>query len=470
MRPGWTEMPMRPQRGKPRKKSDRRTSIDDRKEILERARQVEESFKVRPQLYLVGSLEKGLTVYGQQVRAHNLVWALWELLRPEHDSPRRIAVVGGGIAGLTAVACALSRMKQARITLFERFWDLCPLQQGSDSRWLNPRIYEWPEYGSRVPGASLPVLNWTEGRASDVARDILRQFSLYCERHDESHDRLRVYLGLTHLRITAANNRIEWMGSRAAEPGPSFRAGSGEGGDDAFDTIILAPGFGLEKTPADFPTPSYWRNEQRGQPVLSGTRQSYMISGYGDSALVDLFRLTIGRFRQDTILYELFDGQLGEFEETLRKARSSMKVGQNDLDLFRRLPRDEMNDAQTRLARRIRMDTTVVMHLAGKNALISSLRQVFDGPSSLLNKLLFYFLYKCGAFTTSYHEFKDAIAHYKIPHENVICRHGTDAMTHILELFVDPDAVKERLESMKSHPMQTRERLWVPGCFPHHSQ
>jgi hypothetical protein len=44
-----------------------------------RAEAVEKSFLVHPGLYMIGSLERGLTVYNQQLRAHNLVWALWEL-------------------------------------------------------------------------------------------------------------------------------------------------------------------------------------------------------------------------------------------------------------------------------------------------------------------------------------------------------------------------------------------------------
>jgi hypothetical protein len=110
--------------------------FETQKEALDRARPVADTFKVNDRIFLIGSLEPGLTVFNQQVRAHNLVWALWELSQNGEFSSRDIAIVGGGITGLTAAACFVSRFENVQITLFEQRWDLCPLQQGSDSRWL----------------------------------------------------------------------------------------------------------------------------------------------------------------------------------------------------------------------------------------------------------------------------------------------------------------------------------------------
>ena len=97
-------------------------------------------------MYLVGSLEKGLTVYSQQDRAYNLVWALWELSRPKPESLQRIAVVGGGIAGLTAVACTLSRIKQARITLFEHCVRAYVISSRNRKVGTKPRYNHFPVY------------------------------------------------------------------------------------------------------------------------------------------------------------------------------------------------------------------------------------------------------------------------------------------------------------------------------------
>src|SRR5260221_9211878 len=84
-------------------------------------------------LFLIGSLETGVTVYKQQIRAHNLVWALWEVFRNKTQL-KRIAIVGGGIAGLTTAACLLGRLEKVQITILEKRTGLCPFQLGSDSQ------------------------------------------------------------------------------------------------------------------------------------------------------------------------------------------------------------------------------------------------------------------------------------------------------------------------------------------------
>lgn len=272
----------------------RRSSIMAKTSLLDRAAGVHAAFRLAEELFLVGSLERGVTVYGQQVRAHNLMWALRELDTDAGRGVATIAIVGGGIAGLTAAACALKLFPDAKVTVFERNMDLCALQQGCDTRWLHPRIYDWPRYGSRAPSASLPVLNWVEGRASDVADTILRGFGRYVEEdRGRNRPRLWINLGVEHLRISATSRLIEWMGREGRPDGQFVRAGISVGARESFDRIILAAGFGNDAVSL---TPSYWRNERLAQPHLAGHVDSYVVSGYGDGGLIDLCRLTIERF------------------------------------------------------------------------------------------------------------------------------------------------------------------------------
>lgn len=335
--------------------------------VLLRAADVAATFRVRDGMYLIGSLERGLTVYSQQVRAHNLAWALWELSRHGHLKVGRVAVVGGGVAGLTVVACLLARFdtsaERVTVTMFERLWDLCPLQQGADSRWLHPRIYGWPDRGSRAPGASLPVLNWSEGRASDVARSIVSEFGHYCQAFAKSEDRLAVFLGVKHFRMDSSKNVIQWIGNKANRSGTFFYAGKMEGTSEHFDTIILATGFGLETRSEKYPMESYWRNEQRGQPVLDGTRQTYVVSGFGDGALIDVCRLTIERFRQDTILYELFGNTLETIERRLVD-EFALDKSTNVFEFLQSREKDLLSLTKDALAARIRKDH--ISHFAHK--------------------------------------------------------------------------------------------------------
>jgi len=450
---------------------DHEFSIED---LTERAKAVEATFLVHPGLYLIGSLERGLTVYNQQLRAHNLVWALWELHKHNNgEDIRRVAIVGGGIAGLTTAACFLPLFQNASITLFEQLWDLCPLQQGSDNRWLHPRIYEWPAPGSRAPGASLPVLNWSEGRASDVARMIVSEFGKFADTFDERGERLAVLLGLRHFQIEAATKRIEWIANRTTRAGAFFHIGEAEGNSGIYDIIVLAAGFGLENQSEDYPTNSYWRNEQFGQPVLDGTRQNFVVSGFGDGALIELCRLTIERFRQDTILYEMFPPpiNLEEVEERLTVAWNNKGPLGNAFEFFSNFEeREILENARVELSRRIRKDTRVALHIRGKNQEVKRFSDIFGPYSSFLNRMMTFLLFKCGAFSLSMEDLELAVRRHATPRANVLCRYGTDAIGHLHSMFSDIDNIKDRLVEIKTCQKQRPQRLWAPGTFPDPSQ
>jgi hypothetical protein len=432
----------------------------------DRAKTAEAAFRVRPGIYLVGSLERGVTVYNQQLRAHNLAWALWEL---EQKRTRRrigrVAIVGGGITGLTMAACILSLFEDVSVFVFEQLWDLCPLQQGSDGRWLHPKIYDWPAEGSRAPSASLPVLNWSEGRASDVVRTIVQSFSRYCASFADTPDRLSVVLGLRHFQIDAKTREIYWVGSKAIRAGAFFHSGGSEGGSMVFDSIVLAAGFGLETLEPGYSTPSYWRNEQLGQPVLNTPQRRYIVSGFGDGALIDLSRLTIERFRQDTIVYELFKENIEAVEAYFSDRISSVSRDANMFELFRSVELELLGPAKAELSNRIRKDTHVTLHLRGRNGEIKAFSEIFGRHSSLLNRLITYLLYRCGAFAPDFSDLSTAVTRHNVPPENVLCRYGANTIEHLNALFVDSAVIKKRLAVMKEKEAQTARQLWPPGVF-----
>lgn len=435
--------------------------------VIERAAEVDATFRIRDGLYLLGACERGVTLYNQQVRAHNLIWALWELDRAEVRKVGSVAVIGSGAAGLTATAGLLALFGgSASVTLFERLWDLCPLQQGSDTRWLHPRIYEWPRRGSRAPSASLPILNWSEGRASDVARTLVREFGEYCEQFATRPESFAVYLGLRNFQLQAGTRDLEWVGTRAERVGPFFRRGSPEGNAARFDTVILATGFGLERESPTYQTESYWRNEQIAQPILDGNRRSYVISGYGDGALVDLCRLTIERFRQDTIVYELFGGNLEEIENRMRTDLERIGPSANLFPYFRSIDQELLVRAHEQLSARVRKDTAVTLHIGGKDGAIRSLSEIFGPTSSRLNRLLTYLLHRAGAFSTCVSDLDDCVCSHHVPVDAVLCRHGADTKGYLRAIIGDYESIEARLDEMWGAQGQKSVRLWEPGAYP----
>ena len=295
-------------------------------------------------LYVVGTLDTGVTVLSQQYRALNLVWGLVSSGRARTDwgeaAVESIAIVGGGFAGLTVAAGLTKKRVNAKITIFEKRDRLLPLQQGSDSRWVHPHIYDWPLEGSESFSAALPILNWTAARASDVVVQVLRGWESLLENSPDHPDRtdqrssrqLRIFCNTHHLHISSVppgrQAEIEWVGEQrdpVSPANPLAREGESGGRTEKFDLVILTVGFGIERDRQM----SYWRNETFAQPQLGQATMTYIVSGAGDGAMIDLFRLRIAEYRQDRILTELFTGRdrlLARLRELGRQSRDDPAV------------------------------------------------------------------------------------------------------------------------------------------------
>lgn len=119
-------------------------------------------------VFAIGVKEAGVTVASQQRRAIHLVDALRQAGMIAAGS--RIAIIGGGPAGLTAAAWAARA--SVRSTVIERDGELLATLRGNHTRLVHPNLYSWPEPGWRDPDAALPVLSWTAAPAGAVARTI----------------------------------------------------------------------------------------------------------------------------------------------------------------------------------------------------------------------------------------------------------------------------------------------------------
>jgi hypothetical protein len=327
-----------------------------------------------PQLYVLGAYAKRVTIYSQQVRAINLVDAI-ENYRCKLGG-LRIAVVGGGIAGLTAAARALKY--GAKVSIFERTADFISIQSEANHRWVHPHLYEWPneKRGLQLTdSAELPVLDWKAQTAKELSITLRAMWNEIAEAHAECVEELRSTV-VTGVESNSGGYQVAWTDlANVSTPGIGN-----------FDMVILALGYGLEPKAAG--KNSYWRPDGVdwiGQPG----QQRVLIAGYGDGALTDLMRLCLVNFSHEGILKDVIAA-----------------LQPSDIQRIRGLEEDILPDEAHDLTERysgIHLPKVVdVLH--GK---LNKLRKVvltgpgpdlFDPAASTLNRLVVSQLLHMGAF------------------------------------------------------------------------
>lgn len=225
-------------------------------------------------LYFIGTFERRITFYSQQVRALRLVRAVHERgkLKPNDT----VAVVGGGAAGVT---CALALgLLDYDVSLYDPALEVLQLQSAS-RRLLHPHIYEWPELGSLDKSAGLPFLDWDLNTGDPIARRLAAEF--------HSHAAMLPKL------IWNKGTRLEKLEKLGAEWRLTFSGGVSK----IVQKVFLAMGFGDERTVGAADTYDYWKERGVGTAAVEATAPAtYLVSGNGDGALTDILNLLIDGF------------------------------------------------------------------------------------------------------------------------------------------------------------------------------
>jgi hypothetical protein len=430
----------------------------------------------------------GVTLLKQQVRALNLLYALHES-SPAIISPgSRVAVIGGGIAGVTAAAGAA--WLGCNVHLFEQRTVLCHLQHGCETRWLHPRIYHWPEVESDTPHAALPLLTWKAGPASEVTQQLMAGFTSIQELTEK---RVITHLGATtRLARGSALQIVQWDNSTTAP----------RCGEELFHVVILAAGFGVEHGVHDGMAPSYWRNDSLNQPrpgVTSERMTTLLISGTGDGDLIDLARARIEMFNQGRLIEELVRPNESELIIALRRIQTDWKelcrAGEtiapgwlcNQFELLPGVPtgegaKDLLEAVRDQLEKRLRGDTAVIL-----NGPAESFQHALRlDRASLFNALIAYLLYQLKGFTyvsgrcevTSPTEAqiirnpeakKDHQQTDKYKVDQVIVRHGTSREAILDLVGLDATAVDDIQRRQKAQLVcDSVEEAWKAGWWSAH--
>lgn len=427
--------------------------------------------------FAVGTYERNITLYRQQMRALNLVHAMADdgLGAAPYAPGTQVAVIGGGAFGLTAAAAAAWVGYEVR--LYERHQALLPLQRGCDTRWVNPRYYEWPSPGSESRFAGLPLMNWQAGTASQVADQLEQEF----EDIKSSTGRVRAFVGVRNLKCRPFAQDGQERFTMSCRHRDNGRL---EQEEWRCDVIVYATGFGIEHDLGSA-TESYWRNDRFGQLDLkagSGDLGRYVISGTGDGGLTDAARLKIVNFRHERVFFELFGDAPASLLDALREIRrdwANAAAVRTDW-LFGRFESlenhasgDLLRDAKDRLGRRLRRDTWV--RLNGRAPAFRDALTLRD--TALSNALLAFLLFRLNAFTYVEGELlrQDDRWRYRTPEgkrkllqgdPHVVVRHGTnrDDALHVAGFG---DAVPE-LKSRSEGTVDTAARIFPPGWWGAH--
>jgi hypothetical protein len=446
------------------------------------------SYRVSDECYTIGPFfADGVTILKQQIRALNLVFALAETkrIRNELDETavkepaRDIAVIGGGVAGMTAAAAAAKLGNN--VWHFEQRPELCHLQAGCDTRAVAPHIYDWPKAGSESPYAGLPLLNWQAGTAAEFARYVIKGHEAI---EKEAGDRFRLHLGATTF---VSGMTVKWDNSLGGE----------RGGSREFQLIIIATGFGIERGVHDQHSPSYWRNDSLNQltpGVTSEKTEQILVSGTGDGGLIDLLRAKIRGFNQAWIIDDLFseEPELHRLRDGLERIRSKCSDSGNEerlFGMFRGLETGNDTKGQLvmikdRLERRLRKDVSAILN--GPDDVFPEVLRV--GRASLSNAFLVFLLYDLKAFnyvpgglvkiernkvTIEYPAPErrgadnDAVVASTYTVDQMILRHGTerDKCLRTLGALKTRDDVRTFEERQKAGSSLTSEPQWKPGYW-----
>jgi hypothetical protein len=240
----------------------------------------------RQSVFVLGCLERRVTLLHQQVRALNLVYALHQL---GYCHGKEVAVVGAGVAGLTAAA-AFSEIPGCRVALLEREDRILPVidrGESSAERYLDPVLYEWPGIkpdSETFYRYSTPLTNWPSGTQMEVINHFNTEW-------DKIRNGVKEVLEARDVRLAQDGIRpsLSWCKKGTPHTQP-------------FDLVVLALGFGAERSMQPLELRPYWERDDLAHLAMQSG--SYLVSGAGDGAWTDLFRLTIPGFRQDDLNYK----------------------------------------------------------------------------------------------------------------------------------------------------------------------
>jgi|GEM_PF-2675656 len=323
----------------------------------------------QPHVYALGNFARQVTFASQQTRAFNLIWALFRT--NQLSAGQRVAVVGAGLGGLTAAVAALA--KECFVDLFEYASQSCPLQRGNDIRFIHPNILRWPENGSEKASTDFPFLNWTAANVRGVIKQIDLQWNMRASKENRLLRRFFNYrVNRLYVSPTKSGPQKPWLSANRVVDGIAAGDESSDGTtpgyvEFAYNCVVLAVGFGEERSIAGVPFLSYWENDSLHQETGRGQR-SVLVSGCGDGGLIDALRLRLQNFDHAEFVREFLNiAESSKLVAGLQQIESDLRPQASADDISRQLQAryDALKvppKVEEYFRRRKRSDTTVTLN------------------------------------------------------------------------------------------------------------
>jgi hypothetical protein len=328
-----------------------------------------ELFKISDYKYIIGVFESGQTFYKQQIRALNIFDALKKTGKIPEEKDFTVAIIGGGIAGLTFAAASLK--SGFEVILFEQGSQTLNIQAGCTTRDIHPYLYDWPSAFSTQTRTDLPVLNWHHDTAGNVVKSIKNEFAKIVM----SADAIRQASYQEYCSVKELNVNERTSGKKFELTGKTESRYGGDNIHHYADIVIYAIGYGVEKgISGGNKSESYWRDTSVKQDDLS--KCNYIIQGTGDGALIDLFSILIRDFSYESFLEILHANEAGKrlFERLVnirdKRINSEVKLPDDFYEAeFSKIPKSEFQyifDAYDSKKMFAKLDASVNVYLFGK--------------------------------------------------------------------------------------------------------
>lgn len=233
-------------------------------------------------VFCLGPFARRVSFSAQQTRALNLVWSLNQ--RGRFKAGDQVAVIGAGIAGLTAAAGLIGH--GCNVDVFDASADPVARQRHTDHRLVHPTVNQWPEQELSLT-TELPFLEWSAGVCSSVTKSIASQFEFLRGSN-------RVILNHEVVDLSdVATGVVRIRTSPKLEDNRAYRL------------VIIAIGFGEEQKSADFDGVDYWRPDMLDILVTSNKVKDFLVSGCGDGGLIDALRVVHKDFGKGQLAYDV---------------------------------------------------------------------------------------------------------------------------------------------------------------------